>query len=176
MQQVLRFGKQVSFVICGVLAMALAGCSGSSGDDTQDNGDEDPQPEPFATATQFANWENAPIHPVELSSDGATLCVCNLPDGRLEVFDVSGDLPVLVASIPVGIDPVSVRLRTAGEAWVVNHISDSVSVVDIVERRVVRTLQTADEPCDVVFAGDPLRAFVSCSQANSVLAPPLSIQ
>ncbi|MEE8107173.1 MAG: hypothetical protein V3T86_16685 [Planctomycetota bacterium] len=166
MQQVHRFGKQVGFVICGVLAVALAGCSGSSGDDTQDNGDGDPQPEPFETQTQFANWENAPIHPIDLSADGATLCVCNLPDGRLEVFDVSGDLPVLVASIPVGIDPVSVRLRTAGEAWVVNHISDSVSVVDIVERRVVRTLQTADEPCDVVFAGDPLRAFVSCSQAN----------
>lgn len=30
----------------------------------------------------------------------------------------------------VGIDPVSVRFRTNNELWVVNHISDSVSVVD----------------------------------------------
>jgi len=166
MQNMRLFGRLSRFVVWGVFGAALAGCSGSSGDASPDNDGADPPPEPVPTSTQFANWENAPIHPVDLSSDGATLCVCNLPDGRLEVFDVRGDAPVLVASIPVGIDPVSVRLRTVVEAWVVNHISDSVSVVDLVERRVVRTLQTGDEPCDVVFAGDPLRAFVSCSQAN----------
>ncbi|MCB1035313.1 MAG: hypothetical protein KDD47_15915, partial [Acidobacteria bacterium] len=51
----------------------------------------------------------------------------------------------------------------------VNHISDSVSVVDLATGNVVATLATADEPADVVFAGSPQRAFVSCSQANLVL-------
>jgi YVTN family beta-propeller protein len=52
---------------------------------------------------------------------------------------------------------------------VVNHLSDSVSVVDLAAGTVVATLATDDEPADVVFAGTPQRAFVSCSQANTVL-------
>ena len=70
-------------------------------------------------------------------------------------------------SIPVGLDPVSVRARTSTQAWVVNQVSDSVSVVDLVAGRVIATLATDDEPADVVFAAG--RAFVSCSQANRVL-------
>ena len=152
------------------IAVLLAlpfGCNNSGSDDTPGD-DPDGSGDPTPIPQFFANWENAPVHPVDLSADGATLVVCNLPDGRLEVFDASGETPMLVASIPVGVDPVSVRLRTATEAWVVNHISDSVSIVDLTARRVVRTLQTADEPCDVVFAGDPERAYVSCSQANLI--------
>jgi len=64
---------------------------------------------------------------------------------------------------------VSVRFRNNNELWVVNHISDSVSIVDINLRQVRATLLTADEPFDVVFAGTSGRAFVSCSQANKVL-------
>src|SRR5438445_1498372 len=46
------------------------------------------QPQPAAT-NSFVNWETPPIHPVELSPDNARLAVCNLPDHRLEIFDVS---------------------------------------------------------------------------------------
>src|SRR5205814_5473597 len=55
------------------------------------------------------------------------------------------------------------------EAWVVNLISDSVSIVDLATSRVVATLATGDEPADVVFAGSPPRAFVSCGQPSQVL-------
>src|SRR5688572_31326730 len=82
----------------------------------------------------FKNFETAPVHPVALSPDGRTLAVCNLPDGRVEIFELAAlgeGLPRLVRSVPVGIDPVSVRFRTANELWVVNHISDSVNVVDV---------------------------------------------
>jgi hypothetical protein len=41
----------------------------------------------------FVNFETAPIHPVALSPDGSTLAVCNLPDMRVEVFDVSSTVP-----------------------------------------------------------------------------------
>ena len=34
--------------------------------------------------------------------------------------------PVLLSEVPVGLEPVSVRARTNGEAWVVNELSDSV--------------------------------------------------
>jgi DNA-binding beta-propeller fold protein YncE len=134
--------------------------------------------------TTFANFETPQVHPIALRDDGAVLLVCNTADGRLLVFDVQGGEPLLTADIPVGLDPVSVRWRTADEAWVVNHVSDSVSIVHVPTARVVATLATADEPCDVVFAGAPERAFVSCSQANVVqvfdpadrAAPPLDVR
>src|SRR5690606_7719370 len=56
-----------------------------------------------------------------------------------------------------------VGVRSASEVWVVNHLSDSVSIVDVASQpaRVVRTLLVGDEPRDIVFAGSPQRAFVS---------------
>ncbi len=128
-----------------------------------------PAPRDTGAGAGFLNWETPPVHPIDLSPDGARLAVVNLPDHRLEIFDVSGGFPEPRGSIPVGLDPVSARWRTPSEVWVVNQISDSVSVVDVERGIVVATLQTWDEPADVVFAGSPPRAFVSCSQANVVL-------
>ncbi len=120
-------------------------------------------------AQPFVNWENPPLHAIDVSPDGATLAAVNLPDNRVELFALDSGLPVARGAVPVGLDPVSVRFRTDSEAWVVNHVSDSISVVDTGVARVVATLHTADEPYDVVFAGTPQRAFVACSQANQVL-------
>ncbi len=120
------------------------------------------------TTNNFFNWETAPVHPVALSPDGTRLVVCNLPDDRLEVFDVTSGQPVAVGSIPVGLDPVTVRFRTASELWVANYISDSISIVDLPTMRVVNTITSSNEPSDIVFAGTPQRAYVSCGQPNLV--------
>src|SRR5262245_60616228 len=82
------------------------------------------------------NFETAPLHPVALGPDGQMLAVCNLPDGRVELFDVSSGLPVSVGNVPVGVDPVSLRFRTTNELWVANHISRSISVIDLSRRLV----------------------------------------
>ena len=125
---------------------------------------------PAATAQDgFVNWETPHVTPLEITPDGTRLLAVNTADDRLEVFALTSGTPVHVDSIPVGLDPVSVCARNDGEAWVVNHVSDSVSVVDLASGNVRTTLATDDEPCDVVFAGTPRRAFVSCSQANTVL-------
>ncbi len=116
----------------------------------------------------FVNFETAPVHPIDLSPDRSRLLVCNLPDARLAVFDVAGEAPLRVGEVPVGLDPVSVRHRNATEAWVVNHVSDSISIIDIPSLRVVATIRTLDTPCDVVFAGVPVRAFVSCAMPNVI--------
>jgi len=134
--------------------------------------------------TDFVHWETPHVHPLDMTPGRGLLLAVNLPDNRLELFDLTGGGPVPVGSIPVGLDPVSVRARSDGQAWVANHLSDSVSVVDLVGRQVIATLATDDEPCDVVFAGIPQRAYVSCSQANTVLvfdpsdltAPPARIE
>jgi YVTN family beta-propeller protein len=116
----------------------------------------------------FVNWESPPVHPVDMTPDGSTLLVVNTADARLEIFALGGALPVHTASVPVGLDPVSVRARSNGEAWVVNRISDSVSIVDLATRNVVATLLPGDEPADVIFAGSPQRAFVSVSMQDQV--------
>jgi DNA-binding beta-propeller fold protein YncE len=126
-------------------------------------------------ASRSLNFESAPVHPVALSPNGQFLAVCNLPAGRLDLLDVGSGSPNISGptnSIPVGVDPVSVRFRTATEVWVVNHISDSISVVDlsagINRARVKATIDTLDTPSDVVFAGQPGRAFVSCARPNRI--------
>ncbi|NOT02221.1 MAG: hypothetical protein HOP29_16555, partial [Phycisphaerales bacterium] len=123
---------------------------------------------PAFAGTGFVNWENPHVHPLDLTPDGSTLLAVNTADARLEVFDVTTGVPHHIASIPVGIDPVSVRARSNDEAWVVNHLSDTVSIVSLAGRNVVATLPTPDEPADVVFAGEPQRAFITCSQKNLV--------
>ena len=121
-----------------------------------------------ATHDTFVNFETAPVHPIELSPDGRTLAVCNLPDARIELFDVTEDVPVALGSVTVGLDPTSIRFRTTNEIWVVNQLSDSISVVDLNARRVVATLATLDAPADVVFAGSPRRAYVTGTTLNTV--------
>lgn len=118
--------------------------------------------------TGFVNWETPHVSPLALTPSGSVLLAVNTADNRLEVFDLVSGNPVWRRSVPVGLDPVSVRARTESEVWVVNHISDSISVIDLPTGRVVRTLPTGDEPTDVVFAGAPQRAFVSVSQLNQV--------
>ncbi|QOJ13716.1 MAG: hypothetical protein HRU75_03265 [Planctomycetia bacterium] len=118
--------------------------------------------------TGFVHWESPHVSPVAVSPDGLTLLAVNTADNRVEIFDVSGPVPVWVKSVMTGLDPVSVRLRTSTEAWVVNHVSDTISIVDIPTGRVVATVVTGDEPADVAFAGTPQRAFVTVSQLNQV--------
>ena len=43
--------------------------------------------------------------------------------------DICAAGPPKLGSVPVGLDTVSVRARTNNEAWVVNHSSDSISIV-----------------------------------------------
>ena len=121
-----------------------------------------------ATTNSFFNWETPPVHPVALSPNGTRLVVCNLPDNRLEVFSVTNGVPVALGNVSVGLDPTTARFRTDDEVWVANFISDSISIVSLSGMRVVGTLSVSNEPSDIVFAGSPLRAFVSCAQPGIV--------
>lgn len=121
-----------------------------------------------AVAQSFVNWESPHVSPLAMTPDGTRLLAVNTPDNRLEILSLAGGQPALIGEVSVGLDPISVRARTNNEAWVINHISDSISIVDLTTMAVIETIATADEPADVVFAGSPERAFVSCSQANQL--------
>ncbi|HET6408157.1 MAG TPA: beta-propeller fold lactonase family protein [Chthoniobacteraceae bacterium] len=122
-----------------------------------------------ADAQTFLHFEARQVHPIALTPDGTRLLALNSTDGRLSVFDVSNPTnptPVLIAEIPVGIEPVSVRARTNDEVWVVNEVSDSVSIVSLSRAVVTNTLRVSDEPADVVFANG--KAYVTCARSNAI--------
>lgn len=129
------------------------------------NAGHDPVP-----VEDFVNFESGHVHPLDMTPDGSKLLAVNTAANTLEVFTVTITGLVNTASIPVGMDPVTVRVRNNDEAWVANVISDNVSIVDLNQEVVVRTLWMDDmnEPSDIVFAGSPQKAFVSCAERESI--------
>lgn len=120
-----------------------------------------------STPPVFANFEEAQTNPVRLSADGTLLFAVNTPNASLSVFDVTTPgSPTLQSEIPVGLGPVSVNPRTNDEVWVVNQVSNSVSVVSVSQGIVVDTLAAGTEPMDVVFAGT--QAYVSVSRDHAI--------
>src|SRR6185369_8177450 len=99
-----------------------------------------------AANPDFVHFESSHVHPASITPDGSMLLVVNTPDNRLTVFDLTTSSPTRIAEIPVGLEPVSVAARTNGEAWVVNNVSDDVSVVDLTLMHVKATLRVGDEP------------------------------
>ena len=134
------------------------------------------------SAAAFVNFETGQVRPLSMSPDGGRLFAVNTPDNRLEIFAIDAAGLTHTASVPVGLEPIAVAARTDAEVWVVNHLSDSISIVDVAATppRVTGTLYTCDEPRDLVFAGPAGRAFVTaarrgqnCSVAAELTTPGL---
>jgi DNA-binding beta-propeller fold protein YncE len=104
----------------------------------------------------------------------------NTPGNSVDVFE--SDSGRLIRRISVGIEPVGLALRPdRTELWVANHVSDSVSVIDLQNSgntrfQVVHTIQEIDpatrstlfdEPVGIVFA-DNDKAYVSLSSENQI--------
>src|SRR5262249_10410349 len=99
-------------------------------------------------------------------NDHKLLFAVNTPDNRLEIFRVLPSGLQHVSAVTVGLEPVAVAVAGDSEGGVVNHLSDSVSIVDLSRGpqlpRVTRTLLLGDEPRDIVFAGpNRRRAFIT---------------
>ena len=135
-----------------------------------------------SAAPALANFEPSQTNPIRLSADGKFLFAVNTANSSLSVFDVTqpGN-PQLLAEIPVGLGPVSVNPRTDNEAWVVNQVSNTISVVSAgvggswATGFVTGTIylkvplsggMSAGEPMDVVFAGNA--AYASISRAHQI--------
>jgi len=117
------------------------------------------------SANPYTLFETLQVRPLAMSGDGGLLFAANTPDNRLEVFRVERRGLQPLASVVVGLEPVAVAARANGDVWVVNHLSDSVSIVhvdDFGNASVVNTLFVGDEPRDIVFAGpNQGRAFIT---------------
>ena len=95
----------------------------------------------------FIEFESGQVRPLAMSPDGTKLFAVNTPDGTLEIFSIGSGGLTQTAHIPVGMEPVAVAARNNNEVWVVNHLSDSVSIVSLTGTpHVVATLLVGDEP------------------------------
>jgi hypothetical protein len=121
-----------------------------------------------ARAESFVLFESGHVRPLALSPARSLLLAVNTPDNRLEVFETAQGTLRRRGEVVVGLEPVAVVARTETQAFVVNHLSDSVSVVNLSEPDrpiVVETLLVGDEPRDVVCAG-PGRRWVFVTAAR----------
>nr|WP_227998139.1 YncE family protein [Pseudoalteromonas sp. SANK 73390] len=105
----------------------------------------------------FIGFESGPVRPLAISPDGKRLFVTNIPDNRLEIFDITHTTPRPIGSVTVGMEPVAVEVLNNDIVYVANHLSDSVSVVNVTnpdKAYVSKTLLVGDEPRDIVVT-DP---------------------
>jgi DNA-binding beta-propeller fold protein YncE len=133
-----------------------------------------------SSPSPYTLFESGQVRPLAMSPDKRHLFAVNTPDNRLEIFRIRDNALIHTASIPVGLEPVAVAARSNREVWVVNHLSDSVSVVeldsdgegggDALTGQVERTLLVGDEPRDIVFAGPGRkRAFITTAHRGQNL-------
>jgi len=133
-----------------------------------------PTPSTGIADADFSSFESAHVHPLDITPDGTKLLAVNTANNDVEIFSISGNNLTLASVVKVGLEPVSVRVFSNTQAWVVNKISNSVSIVDIKNDALIATLQTGPEPADVVFTGtagsttNPARAYVSVAQAREL--------
>ncbi len=126
----------------------------------------------------YTLFEAGQVRPLALSPSKKLLFATNTPDNRLEIYRTTANGVRHCASVGVGLEPVAVAARSENEVWVVNHLSDSISIVHVNTAlcelpwlspaisayvgQVTRTLLVGDEPRDLVFAGPGRgRAFVT---------------
>ena len=169
--------KRVSFV-CSV-ALALTGCALEPADETATQADALHQLPP--SANPYTLFETLQVRPLALSPSGHLLFALDTPDNRLEIFRVEGRRLASIGSVSVGLEPVAVAARSDNEVWVVNHLSDSVSVVKLdasgLFATVTRTLLVGDEPRDIVFAGPGgSRAFITTAHRGQNTGDPYDQQ
>ncbi|HXU74187.1 MAG TPA: hypothetical protein VN947_33055 [Polyangia bacterium] len=144
------------------LMLAVGGCSGTVG--TVDS-ESTAELRKVPAGGNFTEFETLQVRPLALSPSGKLLFACNTPDNRLEIYRVSGKSLSKIGSVVVGLEPLAVAARNENEVWVVNHLSDSVSVLHVDAlgiAAVTRTLLVGDEPRDIVFGGPQHdRAFIT---------------
>jgi|694.fasta_scaffold01915_15 YVTN family beta-propeller protein len=140
--------------------------------------DREEVPSDHRSSYASPNFMSPHDHPIAVA--GELVLVVNTPSATLDVID-SGSRAV-VRRIQVGIDPVCVQVRPDGkEAWVANHVSDSVNVIDLDRSsatylEVIATIQEFDletrstrfdEPVGIAFASDK-KAYVALSSENQI--------
>ncbi len=126
--------------------------------------------EPVDPATDYTLFEADPVRPLAVSRESDLVLATNTFDDYLELLRPTRRGLHRCGQVKVGMRPVAVAVvhdrADRVEAWVVNHLSDSISRTIVDPARcagsVVETLAVGDEPRDiVVWNGEAgVRVFV----------------
>lgn len=122
----------------------------------------------------FINFESPATKPVALSSSGNLLFVTNTPNNRLEIYDTTTPTLTKLTTVNVGLDPVAVAVQPGTSdriVWVANHISDTVSIIDLTTLTVIGAVEVGDEPVNILFNAAGTYAFVVIQGAAAVPDP-----
>lgn len=180
-----RKGRFTHHWSCALVAgLIAAGCSEGTGEESAGAGNEALKapsrrgPKPGKSkANDYTLFEVGPVRPVAIGP-GGLIAVTNIPDDRLELFRRHRGGVEHCGSVRVGMRPVAVT-AVGNDFWVVNHVSDSVSVVRVKGKscaaHVERTLLVGDEPRDVVVAPGPrgkTYAFVTAAHRGQNVKNP----
>lgn len=162
-----RLNTLLVAIVAIASSVTLLACSSSGGDKSEkvvDKPGEVISPSAIANPN-YVGFESAAVRPIAFSADKQSIYITNIPNHSLDIYRYSNS-GVLTKqfSLPVGIEPVSVGVIGNGnneQAWVVNHVSDSISIVkfDREHPYISRTLLVGDEPRDIVFAKE--KAFIT---------------
>ena len=103
---------------------------------------------------------------IALTSDETRVVVVNREANSVSIIRVKdaqgNDVAVKLAEIGVGEEPRCVAVHPGDRAaYVTNGISGTVSVVDVVQRRVVATLKVGTEPRGCALTGDGSLLYVA---------------
>lgn len=137
---------------------------------------------PISRMIYVSDWEGTQIHEVDseaglilrsfqtgaapsgiaVTPDGQMIVTADRDANQISLIDAASGEAQTVA---VGEHPFGVSIYD-GRAFVANVLADSVSVVDMVDRRVIATIPVGERPYAVAFAGG--RGFVTNQYAESV--------
>jgi YVTN family beta-propeller protein len=125
-------------------------------------------------------------NPIVACANKGMVFVASTTSNRVDVIETTNHTHA--GSVTVGMEPVGLAAKPDGlggcgnELWVANHVSDSVSVIDIDSTsasylQVVETIQDIDpttratlfdEPVGIAFAEDGSKAYVTLSSRDDV--------
>ncbi len=142
-------------IVLLILGLALTSESAGHSLDCQKRSD---LPEPTMKQSSSA---------IAITADGNLLLAVNPDSNSISLIDPAHQL--LLAEIPVGVDPRTVSVDDSGQlAFVANRGSDSISVIDLAGRRLLSQIPVGVRPYGVLAGRDSRLVFVA-EQGSSML-------
>ncbi len=109
------------------------------------------------------------LHGLALSPDGRVLYATDIADNRLDLYDVTGGAPRLLRTVNVGLFPVHVAFGQGGRfAYVSDFQGAAVSVVDVAEGKVIKTIPTPAGPHGLTASPDGRYIYVACLNGQAL--------
>src|SRR6187397_1808374 len=128
------------------MSLALGACGQADSSEPElGAGQQDPELDPnFAPddarahalpASDYTLFEADPVRPIAVLSDSGMVAVANTVDDYLDLLQPTARGVRACGAVQVGMRPVAVAVvhqsSTEAELWVVNHLSDSLSIVHV---------------------------------------------